>query len=165
MSADIKNLLQEFNLIDRKWSEIFSGKRLFFGKATHLQMAQIIFKQQEIGQPIVASELAKHLNISKAAVSQILAKWEKKNLIHRFKHEEQNKKFVYIIFKEDIYQEYLACKDSFIDSLKDIIELIGIDKVKQFINLVHNIQDVLSNNQQLLDALLEKSPYLYKKFI
>ena len=165
MSADITDLLQQFNLIDRKWSEIFSGKRLFFGKATHLQMAQIIFRQQEMGQPIVASELAKRLNITKAAVSQVLAKWEKEGMIYRFKHEEENKKFVYIVFKDDIYQECLACKDSFINSFVDIIRVIGVDKVKQFIDLVNDIQDILSNNKNLLDSLIEKSPCFYKKFI
>ena len=165
MSADIANILQQLNVLDRKWSEIFSGRQLFLGKTTHLQMAQIIFKQQEMGKPIVASELAKRLNISKAAISQVLTKWEHEGLIERYKHENENKKLVYIIFKENIYQDCLACKDELVNSFANIIKVIGIEKVEQFIQLVHEIQDILAENQDLIETFIAKIPHFHKKFI
>lgn len=116
------------------------GKRLYdaklFGRGpfnqTEMQMMREILAAREQGKRIISSRLAKALGITRSAVSQMVNKLEKKDIVRRVP-DEKDRKIAYIELSEKaclVYENFKLQVNAF---LTKIISRLGEERVENFI--------------------------------
>ncbi len=99
------------------------------------------------------TELAHEIGVTKGAISQIVAKLEKKGAIRRFK-EDGNAKEIRIELTDkgrEIYGHHKNTNDKTILQVQSILKPYNDDKVQSFMELFQSLEDFLDDTKKLMD--------------
>ncbi len=129
---ETNKLMQDIYSICKKLDDI----KIFYHAVpfnnTEMQMIREIVLVKESGEHIIASSLAKKLGITRSAVSQIVNKLEKNNIIKRFP-DPMDKKIAFIELSENAVSVYEETKRRVNVFLEQVVEKLGEEKVENFI--------------------------------
>lgn len=129
---ETNKLMQDIYSICKKLDDI----KIFYHAVpfnnTEMQMIREIVLVKESGEHIIASSLAKKLGITRSAVSQIVNKLEKNNIIKRFP-DPTDKKVAFIELSENAVSVYEETKRRVNVFLEQVVERLGEEKVENFI--------------------------------
>ena len=129
---ETNKLMQDIYSICKKLDDI----KIFYHAVpfnnTEMQMIREIVLVKESGEHIIASSLAKNLGITRSAVSQIVNKLEKNNIIKRFP-DPMDKKVAFIELSENAVSVYEETKRRVNVFLEQVVEKLGEEKVENFI--------------------------------
>lgn len=129
---ETNKLMQDIYSICKKLDDI----KIFYHAVpfnnTEMQMIREIVLVKESGEHIIASSLAKKLGITRSAVSQIVNKLEKNNIIKRFP-DPMDKKVAFIELSENAVSVYEETKRRVNVFLEQVVERLGEEKVENFI--------------------------------
>ncbi len=129
---ETNKLMQDIYSICKKLDDI----KIFYHAVpfnnTEMQMIREIVLVKESGEHIIASSLAKKLGITRSAVSQIVNKLEKNNIIKRFP-DPMDKKVAFIELSENAVSVYEETKRRVNVFLEQVVEKLGEEKVENFI--------------------------------
>lgn len=112
---------------------------------TEFQLLQEVIAERSQGKDIISSELARRLGITRSAVSQTVAKLEKRGVIKRMASE-YDKKIAYIRLSDKCAEIYESqCKQA-AEFLEAVVMEFGIDRFHR----------LLDENDALIDILTKK---------
>ena len=118
---ETNKLMQDIYSICKKLDDI----KIFYHAVpfnnTEMQMIREIVLVKESGEHIIASSLAKKLGITRSAVSQIVNKLEKNNIIKRFP-DPMDKKVAFIELSENAVSVYEETKRRVNVFLEQVVE-------------------------------------------
>lgn len=120
---------------------------LFEGKAqlskTEFRLLKEIVLEGEKGNSIISSELAKRLGITRSAVSQIVTKLEKGNIVKRVAAPD-DRKIAYVQLSENamkVFEEQLAKINAFMER---VVTVFGEEKMHEFVSLYDEFAGVVN---------------------
>lgn len=108
---------------------------LFMGKATlsttEFRLLQEVVIEQEKGQDIISSELARRLGITRSAVSQIVTKLEKANVVKRTACD-SDRKIAYIRLSDYAHAMFLRQCEQANSAMEELEKKFGKARLEHF---------------------------------
>ena len=126
-------LMQEVYKLVKKLAAVKIFDHGFMFNNTEIQMMKEIVRVKEEGGRIISSRLAKELGITRSAVSQMVNKLEKQNIVMRVP-DERDKKIAYIELSSDANVVYEDIKGRISAVMSEILAKLGEEKVRGFLN-------------------------------
>ena len=128
-----------------------TGKRMYdaklFGRGpfnqTEMQMIGEILANRERGKRIISSRLAEALGITRSAVSQMVNKLEKNNIVRRVP-DKKDKKIAYIELSDFAHGVYKGIRKRYELFLDKVMEKLGEKRVHEFIACANEFLDACS---------------------
>ncbi len=96
-------------------------------------IGEIIFAQSD-GKRLISTQLAKRLNVTRSAISQIVNSLEKRQIIKRVP-DEVDRKIAYIELTDDALGVYLKTKDAGVAFMGKLVEKFGKEKLDTMLSL------------------------------
>ena len=153
---ETNKLMQDIYSICKKLDDI----KIFYHAVpfnnTEMQMIREIVLVKESGEHIIASSLAKKLGITRSAVSQIVNKLEKNNIIKRFP-DPMDKKVAFIELSENAVSVYEETKRRVNVFLEQVVEKKVENFIKganEFIDAFEEVVNPNANEDVQKDAAL-----------
>ena len=97
-------------------------------------ISEIIFARQE-GERLISTQLAKRLNVTRSAVSQIVNNLENRGVIQRVDAED-DKKIAYVELTESAMEIYQNAKKAGVDFVGEFLKEFGKDNLDLLLNLM-----------------------------
>lgn len=129
---DANSLMREIYNIAKRLEGIKIFKHAFPFNNTEMQMMKEIVRVKEEGKRIISSDLAKELGVTRSAVSQIVNKLEKQDIVRRVP-DDRDRKIAYIELSESARGVYEHMKNEVNRIMAHIIEKLGEGRVNDFI--------------------------------
>ena len=107
---DANSLMREIYNIAKRLEGIKIFKHAFPFNNTEMQMMKEIVRVKEEGKRIISSDLAKELGVTRSAVSQIVNKLEKQDIVRRVP-DDRDRKIAYIELSESARGVYEHMKN------------------------------------------------------
>ena len=101
---------------------------------TEFRLIREIVMEREAGKKIISSELARRLNITRSAVSQIVSKLEKRGIVERTASPTDRKIF-YVVLSESSLNVFHQMCDEANKLVNCVVEEFGKEKTDQLIAL------------------------------
>lgn len=139
---DAEYFTQEIYKVAKRIGNMKLFNHVFPFNNTEMQMMKEIIRVKEEGGRIISSDLAKLLGVTRSAVSQMVNKLEKNNVVMRVP-DEKDRKIAYIELSEGARAVYDDIKAKVADVMAEIIEKMGEEKVKGFIASASEFAQVL----------------------
>ncbi len=98
---------------------------------------------QEVGKPVSAGEISRHMHVSTARISVLLKKMSERNFIIRGNSSEDARRLM-ISLSEKGKAECLRRKEEMIDIFSRIIDEIGEERMEEFISISQDIKKVVN---------------------
>ena len=109
----------------------------FMGKATlsktEFRLLQEVVIEQEKGNDIISSELARRLGVTRSAVSQIVTKLEEKNIVKRTAAE-FDRKIAYIRLSDYAYSMFVKQCEQANAAMEELGKQFGMERLDKFID-------------------------------
>lgn len=134
-------LMQEVYKLVKKLASVKIFDHGFMFNNTEIQMMKEIVRVKEEGGRIISSRLAKELGITRSAVSQMVNKLEKQNIVMRVP-DERDKKIAYIELSSDANVVYEDIKGRISAVMSEILAKLGEEKVRGFLEFASEFVDV-----------------------
>lgn len=125
---------------------------------TEFRLIREIVMEREAGNQIISSELARRLNITRSAVSQIVTKLEKRGVLERMASSTDRKIF-YVVLSESSLAVFKQQCDEANKLINRVVEEFGKEKTDKLIELYEEfaaVFDKLSNETEEDKTLLRK---------
>lgn len=125
---------------------------------TEFRLIREIVMEREAGNQIISSELARRLNITRSAVSQLVAKLEQRGIVER-KASPTDRKIFYVVLSESSLNVFKQQCDEANKLINRVVEEFGKEKTDQLIELYEEfaaVFDKLSNENEKEKTLLHK---------
>ncbi len=107
----------------------------FMGKSTltktEFRLLQEVVMEQEKGRNIISSELARRLGVTRSAVSQIVTKLEKQNIVKRTAAE-TDRKIAYICLSDYAAAMFLQQCERANAAMEELTEVFGGERLDRF---------------------------------
>ena len=130
---DANYLVRAIYNIAKRLDDMKIFKHTFPFNNTEMEIMKEIVHVKEEGGRIISSDLAKELGVTRSAVSQIVNKLEKQNVVRRVP-DERDRKIAYIELSESARGIYEKIKDEINRVMGEIIAKLGEKKVQDFID-------------------------------
>lgn len=140
---DSNSLMREIYKIAKKLDDIKIFNHAFPFNNTEMQMMKEIVRVNESGGRIISSNLAKELGVTRSAVSQIVNKLERQNVVRRVP-DAKDRKIAYIELSESAREIYEGMKNDINRIITHIIEKLGEKKVTDFIGYADEFVDAFN---------------------
>ena len=101
---------------------------------TEFRLIREIVMEREAGQKIISSELARRLNITRSAVSQIVSKLEKRGVVNR-EASPTDRKIFYVVLSESSLNIFKHQCEEANKLIKKVVEAFGKEKTDRLISL------------------------------
>ena len=101
---------------------------------TEFRLIREIVMEREAGNQIISSEIARRLNITRSAVSQLVTKLEKRGIVKRVASPTDRKIF-YVVLSESSLAVFKQQCDEVNELINRVVEEFGQDKIDQLIEL------------------------------
>ena len=108
--------------------------------STEMQMVREIIVAKETGNRVISSQLAKKLGVTRSAVSQMVHKLEKNNIVRRVP-DVKDKKIAYIELSEFACGIYEQMKQKFAFFLDRVTEKLGEQRMEEFLDRANEFLD------------------------
>ncbi len=108
--------------------------------STEMQMVREIIAAKETGNRVISSQLAKKLGVTRSAVSQMVHKLEKNNIVRRVP-DVKDKKIAYIELSEFARGIYEQMKQKFAFFLDRVTEKLGEQRMEEFLDRANEFLD------------------------
>ncbi len=108
---------------------------------TEFRLIREIVMEREAGNQIISSELARRLNITRSAVSQLVTKLEKRGVVKRMASPTDRKIF-YVVLSESSLAVFKQQCDEVNALIGRVVEEFGQDKIDQLIELSEGFAEV-----------------------
>lgn len=125
---------------------------------TEFRLIREIVMEREAGNQIISSELARRLNITRSAVSQIVTKLENRGIVKRTASPTDRKIF-YVVLSETSLAVFKQQCDEANKLINRVVEEFGKEKTDRLIELYEEfaaVFDKLSKETEKDKALLQK---------
>lgn len=100
---------------------------------TEMQMMKEIIRVKEEEGRIISSNLAKELGVTRSAVSQMVNKLEKADVVRRVP-DDKDRKIAYIELSENARAVYENIKNKITEVMSEVISELGAEKVRVFLD-------------------------------
>ncbi len=107
---------------------------------TEMQMMREIVEAGETGKRVISSQLAKKLGVTRSAVSQMVNKLEKNNIVRRVP-DKKDKKIAYIELSDFAHGVYKGIRKRYELFLDKVMEKLGEKRVHEFIACANEFLD------------------------
>ncbi len=101
---------------------------------TEFRLIREIVVEREAGNQIISSEIARRLNITRSAVSQLVTKLEKRGIVKRMASPTDRKIF-YVVLSESSLAVFKRQCDEVNELINRVVEEFGQDKIDRLIEL------------------------------
>ena len=101
---------------------------------TEFRLIREIVMEREAGKQIISSEIARRLNITRSAVSQLVTKLEKRGIVERTPSP-TDKKIYYIVLSEASLNVFRQQCEEANKLMNRVVEVFGKEKADQLIEL------------------------------
>ncbi|MDE6411734.1 MAG: MarR family transcriptional regulator [Clostridia bacterium] len=108
---------------------------------TEFRLIREIVMEREAGNQIISSEIARRLNITRSAVSQLVTKLEKKGVVNRMASPTDRKIF-YVVLSESSLAIFKQQCDEVNRLINRVVEEFGHDKTDRLIELCEDFATV-----------------------
>ena len=110
---------------------------------TEFRLLREIVMEREAGKQIISSEIARRLNITRSAVSQLVTKLEKRGIVERTASPTDRKIF-YVVLSESSLNVFKKQCDEANKLINRVIEVFGKEKTDQLIELYEEFASVFN---------------------
>ena len=117
---------------------------------TEFRLIREIVMEREAGKKIISSEIARRLNITRSAVSQLVTKLEKRGVVERTPSP-TDKKIYYIVLSEaslNIFRQQCEEANKLINR---VVEVFGKEKADQLIELYEEFASIFNQVREKSD--------------
>lgn len=108
----------------------------FMGKATlsktEFRLLQEVVIEQEKGKDIISSELARRLGVTRSAISQIVTKLERENIVKRTASE-TDRKIAYIRLSDYASSMFMQQCERANSAMEELVAMFGEERLDRFI--------------------------------
>ena len=108
---------------------------------TEFRLIREIVMEREAGNQIISSEIARRLNITRSAVSQLVNKLEKRGIVER-KASPTDRKIFYVVLSESSLNVFKQQCDEANKLINRVVEVFGKEKTDQLIGLYEEFASV-----------------------
>ncbi len=118
---------------------------------TEFRLLREVILEEEKGNNIISSELARRLGITRSAISQIVTKMEKDGIVNRV-DSPTDRKIAYIKLSPDacaVFEE--QCREANA-TMALIVAEMGEKKIREFFNLYDNLNKAIEKVKKKIDA-------------
>lgn len=125
--------------------ELFSGATKL--SQTEFRLLREVFFEGRKGKNIISSELARRLGITRSAVSQIVSKLEREDIVRRVASP-TDRKIAYICFSDraqELYEEQCRSANAFI---RRVVREFGEGRMNEFIALCEDFSAAVNKIKQ-----------------
>ena len=140
---EASELVQEVYKIAHRIEEIRIPGGKFPFNNTEMQMMREIVEAGETGKRVISSQLAKKLGVTRSAVSQMVNKLEKNNIVRRVP-DKKDKKIAYIELSDFAHGVYKGIRKRYELFLDKVMEKLGEKRVHEFIACANEFLDACS---------------------
>ena len=128
---------------------------------TEFRLIREIVMEREAGNKIISSELARRLNITRSAVSQIVTKLEKRGIVERTASPTDRKIF-YVVLSESSLNVFHGMCDEANKLVNRVVEEFGKEKTDQLIELYEEFASAFNRVREVTE---KEKKYLKNKGI
>ena len=139
---DAEYFTQEIYKVAKRIVNMKLFNHVFPFNNTEMQMMKEIIRVKEEGGRIISSDLAKLLGVTRSAVSQMVNKLEKNNVVMRVP-DDKDRKIAYIKLSNNsraVFEE--QCKEAN-ETMSRIVAEVGEDKAKAFFDLYEEFRKAI----------------------
>ena len=108
---------------------------------TEFRLIREIVMEREAGKKIISSELARRLNITRSAVSQLVTKLEKRGIVERTASP-TDKKIFYVVLSESSLNVFRQQCEEANKLINRVVEVFGKEKTDKLIELYEEFASV-----------------------
>ena len=108
---------------------------------TEFRLIREIVMEREAGKQIISSEIARRLNITRSAVSQLVTKLEKRGVVERMPSPTDRKIF-YVVLSESSLNVFKQQCDEANKLINRVVEGFGQEKIDRLIELYEEFASV-----------------------
>ncbi len=137
-----KHLSQIFQML-RKRDEIFVMEKKGRFNKTELRLLNEVATAQKLGNPIISTQLATRLGVTRSAVSQIVNRLEEQGVLRRVAAQD-DKKIAYVEIDEKIVEIYKNEIEKSHTIIEEIVKEFGEKKFEQLSALYGEFMDLMS---------------------
>lgn len=141
VSANERYLQTIYATVKRRESFCFAGKNSHFSDTELRLLAEIISAHSE-GERLISTQLATRLNVTRSAVSQIVNRLEKEDVVKRTT-DEVNKKIAYIELTEQTRTLYEQDWKNCLQFIGKVVKKFGEDRFNEMCALSNEFVDLL----------------------
>lgn len=152
---DANQLLQEIFTVAKKVDDIRIFHDVLPFTNTEMQLMKIVVQAEEKGERVIASGVARSLNLTRSAISQLVKKLEKQQIIMRIPSE-RDKKSSYIVLTPEARAAYDKIREYLNGFVQQIVDRVGIEEIlhfiegmKKFIGIFEEVKRTFPTLQQL----------------
>lgn len=109
---------------------------------TEFRLLREVALEQKKGNRMISADLAKRLGITRSAVSQIVTRLEKKQLLKRVSAED-DRKIAYIEFSKKALELYERQNSRVNEFVSSVVDRFGEERLNAFIAEYHSLTQVL----------------------
>ncbi len=149
---DAEYFTQEIYKVAKRIGNMKLFNHVFPFNNTEMQMMKEIIRVKEEGGRIISSDLAKLLGVTRSAVSQMVNKLEKNNVVMRVP-DEKDRKIAYIELSGNARAVYEDVKQKLVCVMNEVVKKMGEEKIKSFIENAVEFAEIL-------DETIEKYGHL-----
>ena len=137
-----KHLSQIFQML-RKRDEIFVMEKKGRFNKTELRLLSEVATAKAAGKPIISTQLATRLGITRSAVSQIVNRLEEQGVLRRVAADD-DKKIAYVEIDESVTATYKDEIEKCYDIIETVVKQYGEKKFEQLSALYSEFMDLMS---------------------
>lgn len=139
MVESFKNLTK--NIVSFFESNLFDKDNI---SCSELSVLKVLCESEKENKKMNVTELAALLKMSKSAVSQLIAKLEKKGFVKR-KMNLFDKKINYISISDDARNSYEHNQKKYSEVVNQVVEQMGEEDSKELSRLLQKLSDIIYN--------------------
>lgn len=140
--ADIKDVEFVFRRLSESQPREFNSKI----SDTHAGIGAVLKYLDESDKRVTCGDIAKKMNVSTARVAVLLKKMAAKDLIER-NIDKDDARIIYVTLTEKGRETIAQIRDLIIDHLSKIIDVMGMEKIRTYIELSDEIKKVFVDIQ------------------
>ncbi len=137
-----EHLSQIFQML-RKRDEIFVVEEKGRFNKTELRLLSEVATAQKAGVPVISTQLASRLGITRSAVSQIVNRLEEQGVLRRVAAQ-YDKKIAYVEIDEKVTETYKGEIEKCHEIIETVVKAYGEKKFEQLSALYSEFMDLLS---------------------
>lgn len=135
-----EEILRDIYDAGRRFESLRGDRGMMRFCGSEILMVSELVRAEEEGRKVIASDLAKALGVTRSAVSQTLAKLEKKGTVRRFS---DGRGGVSVELTDRAHEEYEQRRRLLGDFLAPVVERLGEEPVRQLFRGLHRFFDAV----------------------
>lgn len=147
MTENERYLHAVFSVLKRMETIVIADKKARFNDTEFRLLSEVLAAKCE-GDRLISTQLAKRLGVTRSAISQIVNRLEKDNIVRRVP-DEVDKKIAYIEMTDEtmaIYSVELKASKQFIGK---VVKKFGADRFDGLCSLINEFMDTLETEKEI----------------